>query len=73
MTDLEWPAGWDRTPTHERGRNRGPDAGRREVQRAFQEKAKEVHPDRGGTTEAFAAVQEARDRLLNGPTEAGRP
>lgn len=35
-----------------------------EIQAAFREKAREVHPDRGGSTDAMAALNQARDRAL---------
>ena len=53
------------------------------VRRAFRERARQTHPDRGGSTEAFHAARAAYDALsadLEGerarwrpPTPAGRP
>jgi curved DNA-binding protein CbpA len=34
-----------------------------EVQRAYREKVKEVHPDRGGDEQEFRAVTDAYERL----------
>lgn len=39
------------------------DADQRDVQRAYHEKVKEVHPDRGGDEEEFKAVTKAYERL----------
>lgn len=39
------------------------DADQRDVQRAYHEKVKEVHPDRGGDEEDFKDVTEAYERL----------
>jgi curved DNA-binding protein CbpA len=41
-----------------------PGASTEEVTAAAREKIKTAHPDRGGSTEAFQRVKEARDRLL---------
>jgi hypothetical protein len=41
-----------------------PHASREEIREAYREKIKEVHPDNGGTVEAFREVQDARDELL---------
>jgi DnaJ-domain-containing protein 1 len=43
------------------GLDRGADES--EVQRAYRQKVKEVHPDRGGDEEEFKAVTEAYERL----------
>ena len=40
-----------------------PSASREEIQRAYREKAKETHPDRGGDEKAFIQVQQAYERL----------
>lgn len=40
-----------------------PDADEGEIKRAYREKVKEVHPDRGGDEEAFRSVTRAYDRL----------
>jgi len=40
-----------------------PDADSDEVQAAYREKARELHPDRGGDADAFARVNEAYRRL----------
>jgi len=36
-----------------------------EIKKAFKEKARSAHPDRGGTTEEFQELKEAKDDLLN--------
>lgn len=41
------------------------DADRDEVQSAFRERVKEVHPDRGGDEESFARVKRAREKLVS--------
>lgn len=41
-----------------------PDAPERVVQVAFEEKVKEVHPDKGGDMEEYARVREARKRMI---------
>ena len=43
----------------------GPNYTREEVIAAFRRKAKEAHPDVGGTAEMFRVLVEARDRLLD--------
>jgi hypothetical protein len=41
-----------------------PDANRDEINRAFREKAKENHPDKGGDAESMIRVTKARDDML---------
>ena len=38
-----------------------PTAGLEEIERAYRERAKEHHPDRGGRPEMMAAINRARD------------
>jgi len=47
-----------------------PDATVSEIERAYRERVKEVHPDHGGGEESFAAVQDAREELLGERMEA---
>lgn len=42
-----------------------PGAGEGEIKRAYREKAKTTHPDRGGSEEAFKEVSNAYDRLTD--------
>ena len=42
----------------------GPDATERDVIKSFREKSMEVHPDRGGNSEDFVKVLEAKDKCL---------
>lgn len=42
----------------------GPDCSDAEIEAAAREKIKTVHPDQGGSTEAFQRVKDARDQLL---------
>jgi ferredoxin len=48
-----------------------PDADEAEIVDAYRERVKEVHPDQGGSTEAFRAVKDAYERIENGyePTD----
>ncbi|WP_254544135.1 J domain-containing protein [Halomarina pelagica] len=43
-----------------------PDADPEAVRAAYRERVKEVHPDRGGSTEAFQRVRSAKEVLLDG-------
>lgn len=40
-----------------------PDASEREIQRAYRERVKDAHPDRGGSEAAFRRIQEAREAM----------
>jgi hypothetical protein len=42
----------------------GADAGEAEIRRAYRERVKAVHPDRGGDEETFQRVQTAYERLV---------
>lgn len=46
----------------------GNDADEEEIERAYRQRVKEVHPDRGGTTEEFKLVKQAYDQLTDGET-----
>lgn len=43
-----------------------PDADEAEIRAAYRRRAKEVHPDQGGSVEQFQAVRAAYERLLSG-------
>jgi ferredoxin len=43
-----------------------PDADEEEIVAAYRRRVKETHPDRGGSTAAFKAVQEAYERIREG-------
>lgn len=42
-----------------------PGASRTEIEQAFRERARQIHPDAGGSTAAFRRAKEARDMLLH--------
>jgi curved DNA-binding protein CbpA len=58
-------------PTHYEILGVSPQATDKEIKAAYRKKARETHPDHGGTMEAAAAVNEAADVLLDPQKRAG--